>query len=81
MNLSVDQIALLAQEVEITDPIDWDMLNVDENTSYKLMAISVLEMFQKIEKDQQLVIALASVTKLLVENFVLNLKLETRNVK
>lgn len=81
MNLSVDEIALLAQEVEITDPIDWDMLNVDENTSYKLMAISVLEMFQKIEKDQQLVIALASVTKLLVENFVLNLKLETRNVK
>ena len=43
------------------------------------MAASVLELFGNMEKDQQLTIALASITKLLVENFVLNLKLETRD--
>ena len=79
MNLSVEELATLAQEVEVTDPIEWDMLSVDEFTSYKLMAASVLELFGNMEKDQQLTIALASITKLLVENFVLNLKLETKD--
>lgn len=79
MNLSVEELAILAQEVEVTDPIEWGMLSVDEATSYKLMAASVLELFGNMEKDQQLPIALASITKLLVENFVLNLKLETKN--
>lgn len=81
MNLSVEDLAVLAQEVETLDPIDWGMLSVDESTAYHLMASNVLEMFSKIEKDQQLAIALASITKLLVENFVLNLKLETHNGK
>jgi hypothetical protein len=79
MNLSVEELAILAQEVEVTDPIEWGMLSIDERTSYRLMAANVLELFEGMEKDQQLTIALASITKLLVENFVLNLKLETRD--
>ena len=81
MKMTVDELAILAQEVEVTDPIEWDMLSVDESTAYKLMAANVLELFGNMEKDQQLTIALASITKLLVENFVLNLKLETQNGK
>ena len=81
MKMTVENLAELAQEVELTDPIEWGMLSVDEETSYRLMASSVLELFDSIEKDQQLAIALASITKLLVENFVLNLKLETQNGK
>jgi len=81
MKMTVENLAELAQEVELTDPIEWGMLSVDEETSYRLMATSVLELFDGIEKDQQLAIALASITKLLVENFVLNLKLETQNGK
>lgn len=81
MKMTVENLAELAQEVELTDPIEWGMLSVDEETSYRLMASSVLELFDGIEKDQQLAIALASITKLLVENFVLNLKLETQNGK
>lgn len=77
--MTVEELAILAQEVEVTDPIEWDMLSVDEPTAYRLMAASVLELFGNMEKDQQLTIALASITKLLVENFVLNLKLETRD--
>lgn len=81
MKMTVENLAELAQEVELTDPIEWGMLSVDEETSYRLMASSVLELFDGIEKDQQLAIALASITKLLVENFVLNLKLEAQNGK
>jgi len=35
------QIAELAMETELTDPIDWGMLSVDEMTAYKLIASSV----------------------------------------
>lgn len=79
MKLSVEELAILAQEVEVTDPIEWGMLSIDERTSYRLMAANVLELFEGMEKDQQIAVALASITKLLVENFVLNLKLETRD--
>jgi hypothetical protein len=40
------------------------------------MASSVIEIINNIEESQKLDIAMASMTKLLVENFVLNLKLE-----
>lgn len=67
--LSVNQLAELAMEAEVTDPIDWDMLSIDERTAYRMMAAHVLEM------DLDDVTAKAVITKLIVENFVLNLKL------
>ena len=76
INLTVDVLADLAQEVEVTDQIDWSNLNVDRETAYKLIASNVLEQFNNIEEDQQLTVALASVTKLLVEDFILNLVAE-----
>ena len=74
--MNVNELADLAQQAEITDPIDWDYLNIDEKTAYRLMASSVIEIINNIEENQKLDIAMASMTKLLVENFVLNLKLE-----
>jgi hypothetical protein len=68
--ISVHQLAQLAQEVEITDPIDWGELAVDETTAYRLMAAHVIE----ISNDPLTLKAI--VVKLLVENFVTNLKLE-----
>lgn len=63
----------LAKEVEVTDPIDWGMLNVNEEDSYRLMALHVAEM------DDNTATLKAIITKLLVENFVLNLKLLQRD--
>lgn len=63
----------LAQEVEITDPIDWGMLAISEQDAYNMMATSVLEMFP----DERIEIQ-AVIVKLTVENFVLNLKLMQR---
>lgn len=50
------------------DPIDWGMLPIKEEDVYRLMAECVVE----IENDE--LVLKASIVKLLVENFVLNLQ-------
>lgn len=78
MELNPRAISDLAKEVEITDPIDWGNLAINEQAAYNMMALSVMEMVQKLgDEDQQKkeLVLMASLTKLLVENFVLNLKL------
>jgi hypothetical protein len=70
--ISVDQLVELAKEVENADPIDWGMLAIDEDNAYRLIASQVIEIYNT--NDQ--VTMLASITKLIVENFVLNLKLQ-----
>jgi hypothetical protein len=69
MQISIELLSELAQESEISDPIDWGMLNIDEQDAYRLIAMHVSEM-----KDD-IVVLKASLTKLMVENFVLNMKL------
>ena len=69
----INLIAQLAQESEITDPIDWGYLNIDEPTAYKMMAAHVVDQFDN-KSDHELIM-MSTITKLLVENFVLNLKL------
>ena len=76
--MNVNDLADLAQQVEITDPIEWGYLRVDETIAYRLMASSVIQIINNIENDQKLDVAMAAMTKLLVENFILNLKLETQ---
>lgn len=73
MRISLEQLVELAKESEITDPIDWGMLSISEDDAYRLMGSHILEI---IEKDDSHFIMSAIATKLLVENFVLNLKLE-----
>lgn len=77
-NMNTKQLAELAKEVEITDPIDWGYLSIEETQAYELMASHVLELGSDIEPEKRLPIMMAVVTKLLVENFVLNIKLESK---
>lgn len=77
MNL-VQQIAEIAREIEMEDPIDWAMLTVDEETVYEMMASSVLENYLSNSKEDREMILLGTVTRLVVENFVLNLKAITK---
>jgi hypothetical protein len=65
----IESLADLAMQVEITDPIDWGMLSIGEREAYLLMAASV------IERNDDRITDKAVITKLLVENFVLNLRL------
>lgn len=74
MNL-VEQLVLIAEEIETADPIDWGMLEIDEHDAYTLMATGVLDNYLATDPDDRDMVMLATVVKLTVENFVLNLKL------
>jgi hypothetical protein len=73
-------LASLAQQVEAGDPIAWGAIELDRETVYELIASQIAEMFRGYEtggvsRDRQMVIALAAVVKLTVENFVLHQRL------
>lgn len=75
MRPTLKQLVELAKESNITDPIDWSNLNVSEDTVYEMIGLSVIEMLDKIEGKDAEIIMSASILKLTVENFVLNLRL------
>ena len=68
-NEAVANLVTLAKEGESIDPIDWGDLNITEDQAYVMMATHVLEMERNHLTDGAIIV------KLLVENFVLNLKL------
>jgi hypothetical protein len=70
----IERIAKLAQEIETEDSIDWGMTQIKEEDAYKLIAMSVVNQFDKYTVDER-EIMIATITKLVVENFVLNVKL------
>ena len=72
----VDFLVGLAMECELEDPIDWGLLAITEQQAYQMMASQLLEQFDDIDKDHLIPVILATATKLLVENFVLNLRLK-----
>jgi hypothetical protein len=70
-------LAAFAREVEEADPVAWGALPLDRGMAYDIVASQIAERFRGYEdkgvgRDQQLVIALATVVKLSVENFVLH---------
>jgi hypothetical protein len=68
-NELLEDLISIAMEAEITDPIDWSELNISEDEAYRMFAATVLEMGNEPMADKAIIV------KLLVENFVLNLKL------
>ena len=78
---AVARLVSLAQEVEIKDPIDWGMLSIKESDAYELMANSVLDQMYTMPENYRETVMMATMTKLLVENFVLNIKLEEEKQK
>lgn len=78
---AVGRLVSLAKEVEIKDPIDWSRLSVTEDQIYELMASSVIEQIYSVPEEHRTSVSMATLTKLLVENFVLNSKLEQERLK
>ena len=66
---AIRNLVMLAKEGEVMDPIDWGELAITEDQAYIMMATHVLEMERNYLTDGAIIV------KLLVENFVLNLKL------
>jgi hypothetical protein len=66
---AIRNLVILAKEGAEFDPIDWGDLNISEDQAYIMMATHVLEM------DLEDLTSRAIIVKLLVENFVLNMRL------
>jgi hypothetical protein len=77
--MTLNEIVDVAMQIESEDPIEWEYLNVNEEDAYKLIGLSVLEMYKEWETstNKDLIIA-STITKLMVENFALNLKLQVQ---
>ena len=75
MKYTQEQIIQLAKEVELTDMIDWEGLPLEKDRIYQLVGSQAYELYEQYtNSDDGEAILLATVTKLLVENFVLNLR-------
>lgn len=79
VKVTVTDVLDLVKEIDSEDPIDWGMLNVDENMATEIIATGLLEQYNTtwadMDPNERTVIMLATITKLVVENFTLNLKL------
>lgn len=77
--LRVEEILSLLEEVETEDPIDWAMLNIDEAAATELIVNSLVDQYNRewsqLPTDAQHMAMLATIAKLVVENFTLNLRL------
>ena len=74
--MNINELIDLAQSVETEDPIDWGLLSISEQDTYKMIATSVLEQYQMWkEMGDSEKIMLSVILKLIVENFVLNYRL------
>jgi hypothetical protein len=79
MNYTLEQIIELAKEVETTDAIDWDNLPLNKDSIYQLVGSQAYELYkQHADSESGEAIIVSTIIKLLVENFVLNLKVESR---
>jgi len=76
MQDTVEQLANLAMEAELAEPIDWQEIGADPKEAFMLMAANVIEQMESVPEDQRAVIAMATMTKLLVENFAANTKIK-----
>jgi len=78
VEITLNNILDLVEEIDSEDPIDWGMINIDENTASEMIATSLLEEYNanwsNLDSNERTVIMLATITKLVVENFTLNLK-------
>jgi hypothetical protein len=80
--ISVDELVDIAFVVEEGDPIDWNKLKQTKESSMRLIASRIIEQFDKEEiTDADRLIMLATITKLLTSNMILNARLLTLESK
>ena len=78
--ITLEQLVEIAAEVEAGDPADWGKLAVGQEQAFRMIGTSILDMFDKeAYTDDDKLIMLATITKLTVENMLLNLKIMDKN--
>jgi hypothetical protein len=72
---TVKELAEISMAAEEGDPFDWGTLNVSKQVAYEMMAGHALSLYSTQGNDRDIIL-LSALTKAIVENFVLNLKLK-----
>lgn len=79
MQQVVDQLSQLAQESAMSIDVNWEEMNISKNDIFNHMANNVLQQMESVDENERAVVAMATMTKLLVENFIYNAKLNGNN--
>jgi hypothetical protein len=74
--IDIDTVVDLAFAVEEGDPIDWGIFKNGKEQSIKMIAASIIEQFDKeYYNDDDRLIVIATITKLVTENMILHSQL------
>ena len=74
--ITLDELCDIAFAVEEGDPIDWGVFKQGQEQTMRMIATSILDQFDKeVVTDADRLILLATITKLVTENMILNAKL------
>jgi hypothetical protein len=74
--INLDDLVDIAFAVEEGDPIDWGAFKHGKDQTLKMIGASILEQFDRDEyTDNDRLIVMATITKLVVENMILHTKL------
>ena len=77
--IALTQVIELAKIAD-SEPIDFGMIEIDEETVYTRIALAAIDGFNKTEAETRDIVYLASVINLHVKNYVLNMeKIELHN--
>jgi hypothetical protein len=82
MQLDPKVVLDLVQNIDSEDPVDWGMLEVNEQAATELVVLNILDQYSeswsKLAEPDRSYAIVAMVAKLVLENFALNLKLINR---
>lgn len=74
--INLDELIDIAFAVEEGDPIDWGVFKQGKAEALKMIGTSIIEQFDKeLYADQDKLILLSVITKLVTENMILHTKL------
>lgn len=80
--ITLNELIDIAFAAEEGDPIDWGIFTNGKEQAMTMIGTSILEQFDKDTiTDEDKLILLATITKLVTENMILNTKLLTTNKK
>jgi len=80
--INIDELVDIAFAVEEGDPIDWGKLLQGKEQAMKMIAASIIEQFDKDDyTDDDKMVILATITKLVTENMILHTKILTLESK
>lgn len=74
--INLDELVDIAFAVEEGDPIDWGVFKDGKEQALKMIGASILDQFDKdVYTDEDRLIVMSTITKLVVENMILHTKL------